>query len=151
MLELRANLVRVKQILRACYSWCLTASRRSWWSGGSWWALEVCGSPKKRRLSTVCTSPFWRWRRSILSEDLLLSGAREQNLCVSAPTWIRGSVNSSIPQEKIRLSRVLHIYIQALNFLYCDLALLCLFVWLGQWHDSLISWLELVLAKCGSS
>ena len=39
-----------------------------------------------------------------------------------------GSVNSSIPREKIRLSRVLRIYIQALNFLYYDLALRCLFV-----------------------
>ena len=65
---------------------------------------------------------------SILSDHLLLREAKEQYPCVGAPTWIRGERQLSIPWEKIRLSRVLRIYIQALNFLYCDLALLCLFV-----------------------
>ena len=31
-----------------------------------------------------------RWRKSILSDHLLLGGAREQYPCVGAPTWIRG-------------------------------------------------------------
>jgi hypothetical protein len=37
-------------------------------------------------------------------------------LLVSALTWIRGSVNSSMPREKIQLSRVLSLYFLALNF-----------------------------------
>ena len=63
---------------------------------------------------------------SILSEDLLLSGAREQNLCVSAPTWIRRSVNSSIPQEKSGCRVPLAFTFKQLDFLIIVLALDCL-------------------------
>jgi len=71
VLELGPTKCRSSEGLGACYSWCLTAPRQSWWSEGSWWALEVCGSPKKRSLYTVWSSPFRRWRRSILSGYLL--------------------------------------------------------------------------------
>ena len=126
VLDLELTECRLSEGLGACYSWCLTAPRRSWWSEGSWWALGVCGSPKKRSLYTVWNSPFRRWRRSILSDHFLLGEARERYPCVGAPTWIRGSVNSSIPREKIRLSRVLCIYFKQLNSYVLALALVCL-------------------------
>ena len=94
VLELGPTECRSSEGLGACYSWCLTAPSRSWWSGGSWWALGVCGSPKTRRLYTVWSSPFRRWRRSILSDHLLLSEARELYPCVVAPTWIRGGAST---------------------------------------------------------
>ena len=55
VLELEPTECRSSEGLGACYSWCLTAPSRSWWSGGSWWALGVCGSPKTRRLYTMWT------------------------------------------------------------------------------------------------
>ena len=69
---------------------------------GVWWHLaglgdrEVFGEllefvgAKKKDLYTVWSSPFRRWRRSILSDHLLLGEARERYPCVGAPTWIRG-------------------------------------------------------------
>jgi len=90
VLELGPTECRSSEGLGACYSWCLTAPRRSWWSEGSWWALGVCGSLKKRSLYTVWGSPFRRWRKSILSDHLLLGEVRERYPCVGAPTWIRG-------------------------------------------------------------
>jgi len=90
VLELGPTECRSSEGLGACYSWCLTAPRRSWWSEGSWWALGVCGSLKKRSLYTVWGSPFRRWRKSILSDHLLLGEVRERYPCVGGPTWIRG-------------------------------------------------------------
>ena len=58
---------------------------------------------------------------------LLLDEARELYPCVGAPTWIRGSVNSSIPREKkIRLSRVPYFYFKQLNPFVVILAFDCL-------------------------
>ena len=84
VLKLGPTECRSSEGLGACYFWCLTAPSWYWWSGGSWWALGVCGSPKKRSLYTVWSSLFWRWRRSILSDHLILGEARERYPCVGA-------------------------------------------------------------------
>ena len=57
---------------------------------------------------------------SILSDHLLLGEARERYPCVGAPTWIRGERQLLDTTEKIRLSRVSCIYIQAINLFHCD-------------------------------
>jgi len=48
------------------------------------------------------------------------------------------SVNSSIPWEKIRLSRVSYIYFEAIEFLCLWPCFQLLVTWLGQSHDSVI-------------
>ena len=126
VLELGPTECRSSEGLGACYSWCLTAPSRSWWSGGSWWALGVCGSPKTRRLYTVWSSQFRRWRKSILSDHLLLGEARELYPCVGAPTWIRGECQLLDTTEKIWLSRVSYFYFKQLNPFVVVLAFDCL-------------------------
>jgi len=65
---------------------------------------------------------------SILSNHLLIGEARELYPCVGAPMWIRGSVNSSIPREKIWLSRVPYFYFKQLIHFIVILAFDCLLI-----------------------
>jgi hypothetical protein len=68
--------LRSSEGVRACYSWSLTARRRSRWLGGSWWALGDCGSLKTSFVYTVRDPLFQRWRTSTLSEHLCLCDSR---------------------------------------------------------------------------
>jgi hypothetical protein len=65
--------LRSSEGVRACYSWSLTAPRRSMWLGGSWWALGDCGSLKTSLVYTVRDPSFRRWGTCTLSEHLCLS------------------------------------------------------------------------------
>ena len=132
VLELGPTECRSSEGLGACYSWCLTAPRRSWWSGGSWWALGVCGSPKTRSLYTVWSLPFRRWRRSILSDHLLFGEARERYPCVGAPTWIMGEHQLlDTTGKNVVVSCLLHLLQAIKSFCSCSCSWL-LVDWLGQ-------------------
>jgi hypothetical protein len=71
--------LRSSEGVRACYSWSLTAPRRSRWLGGSWWALGDCGSLKTSLVYMVRDPPFRRWRTGTLSEHLCLCDSRGSN------------------------------------------------------------------------
>ena len=47
MLEFRTNLVSSNEGLGTCYSWCLMAPRRSWWSEAFGDLLEFVGAPRQ--------------------------------------------------------------------------------------------------------
>jgi hypothetical protein len=71
--------LRSSESVRAYYTWCLTAPRRSWCFGGSWWTLGDFGSLKKSLVYTVRDPPFRRWRTGTLSEHLSLGDSRGSN------------------------------------------------------------------------
>ena len=90
--------------------------------------LELVGAPRQEACTRCEASRFGDGEEVflVITCSLVKQGSDTVVWVLQRVLW--GSVNSSIPREKIQLSRVLRIYIQALNFLYCDLALLCLFV-----------------------
>jgi len=119
VLELRTGLVRVKWRLWTCYSWCLMAPKWFWWLGGS---------RRRRSLYAVWSLPLRRWRRSILSEDLLLCEARKLN-----PWWVlqRGLGGVSTPRHHEKKSSCLVSFAFTFKYLISfvlTLALDCLLV-----------------------
>ena len=147
MLELGPTECRSSEGLGVCYSLCLTAPSRSRWSGGSWWALGVCGSPKTRRLYTVWSSPFRRWRRSILSDHLLFGEARELYPCVGAPTWIRGERQLLDTTGKNPVVSCPLLLFQAIKSICCYSCFWLLVDWLRQLAGSVNSFLSFDLAS----
>ena len=90
--------------------------------------LEFVGAPRQEACTRCEARRFGDGEGAFLVITCSLVKQGSDTLVWVLQRGLGGSVNSPIPREKIRLSRVLRIYIQALNFLYCDLALLYLFV-----------------------
>ena len=117
----------VKWRFRACYSWCLTTPRWSWWSEALGELLEFVGA-LRRRSCTRFEARHSEDGERVFLVDTCSSWCKGEIPFVGAPTWTRGSVNSSIPREKIQSSLV-HSHLLSSNLFSCFSALaLCLFV-----------------------
>jgi hypothetical protein len=102
--------LRSSEDVWACYSCSLTAPRWSWCFGGSLVSSWRLWEPQESLVYTVRDPPFRRWRTGTLSEHLSLGDLRGSNTLIRG---LGGSVNFSIPREKIRSSLV------PLSLLYC--------------------------------
>ena len=88
--------------------------------------LDFVGAPRRRSCTRFETRHSGDGERVFLV-DSCSSWCKGAIPFVGAPTWTRGSVNSSIPREKICL---VHSHLLSSNlFSYFSALVLCLFVW----------------------
>ena len=107
VLELGPTECRSSEGLGACYSWCLAAPRRSWWSKCFSRSLPRIVGARRRRLYVAWAPPRRDGERRLLVSAQVSVTWEVTRLLVSVTTWIRGVCQHIDTTGKIRLSLAL--------------------------------------------